>query len=93
MKEKTSKELRKEIYDWIEIYVGKLPNGSKSYLSEKLKNYVKNHNQLLTKINNELFEAINEKDRLIDELRNNKIRNKHKEITCHKVIKRDLILE
>ena len=90
MKEKTSKEFRKEIYDWIETYVGKIPPVSKGYLSKMLHDYVKNHNTTLVKLNNELFEALNEKGRIVDELRKKKLRNRHNENTF---IKRDLILE
>ncbi len=91
MIERTSKQYRQEIYGWIENYIGEIPFGAKSYLSKMLQEYVKHHNKVLTKTNNELFEALNEKGRLIDELRKKKLRNKHNKKTH--INSKPLILE
>lgn len=92
-KEITTKSKRHEIYNWIETNCGKIPVGGKGYLSEMLKELVRVHNSRLVKMNNELFEALNEKGRIVDELRHEKVRNKHKTQNCIPKPKRDLILE
>jgi len=92
-KEITTKSKRHEIYDWIEENIGEIPRGKKGFLSELLKDLVRVHNFRLVKMNDELFEALNEKGRILDELRHKEIRNKHHFQNCVPKPKRDLILE
>lgn len=76
-----TKKKRHEIYAWIEEHIGTIPKGKKGFLKELLVEYVKLHNEKLVQLNNELFEAVNEKSRLLDIERCKNARNRHNQKT------------